>query len=133
MRLILAMLRFAELPLNETGFRALASRLKAPNAYLEAALDHLMWGEVIRYWAVVSAASLNQAFVALKANHEARRLQQLVELLWARGEFDADGVLRLARQWREVKISLGEHSGPAIGEALTAARLEEIAAVRQAL
>jgi tRNA nucleotidyltransferase (CCA-adding enzyme) len=127
-----AVLRFAELPLDEGGFRALADRLKAPRAYLEAALDHVLWGDVVRNWVAVEAASLNAALVALKANHEVRRLQQLVTLLWARGEFDADGVLRMARAWSEVKAPMGEHTGPAIGEALGAARLQTIEAARRA-
>jgi len=125
-----ALSRFAELPLDEAEFTQLLARLKAPKVYLQAALDRLRWGEVVTDWLHVQPSLLNDAFVALKVNHEPARLERLVALLWAQHEFDAAGVLALARAWSGVKSPAGNLQGPAAGAALNTARVEFLDSAR---
>jgi tRNA nucleotidyltransferase (CCA-adding enzyme) len=118
-----ALLRFAELPLDAPGFKRFAGRLKAPNEFLQTALDWVTWRGTLSHWQTVDAHRLSEALKALQVAHDQKRLQRMTGLLIAGGEQSTAQLLRLADEWRRVKVD-GKHlSGPAYGEALMAARV----------
>ena len=116
------LLRFAELPLDAAGFKAMATRLKAPNLYLQTALDWVTWREALAQWRSVDVATLNEALRLLQVTHEPSRLQRMIALLQAHGKADGAALLDLAAGWQRVKISDETLSGPAYGQALAQAR-----------
>lgn len=125
-----ALLRFAELPLQGDGFKAFAGRLKAPNVYLQTALDWCAWRAVLSHWQSADADALNDAFSALKVAHEGARMQRMMALLKVRGLDTAEQLQSLAEDWRQIRVPTDGLAGPAIGKALQAARVEFINAAR---
>ena len=130
---------FAELPLDENQFTALAKRLKAPGNYLQGALDRLHWADVLLTWRSVSAALLNDAFTGLKVLHGVERLSWLIDLLTGRDGVEADlfrELFTLAQGWRGVAVThKGDEEGPAptgkaYGEALRASRIRWLEVTR---
>jgi len=124
------MLRFAELPLDAAGMKVLAQRLKAPNVYLQTALDWRSWGETLVAWRQADAHALNDALQQLKVAHEGVRLHRMLELLRASGVDSTAQLQDLAAGWRQIKVHPTDVTGPAYGEALQAARTQFIDSAR---
>jgi len=116
--------RFVELPLDDAGFRSLAGRLKAPNAYLQAALDRLQHGQAIVAWQECSPGELIDALVAIKAFHDTARVSALVKSLAAQGvDGQWEELQKLVTQLKGVRPADESLRGAAFGAALRDARI----------
>ena len=98
------LLRFAELPFDAAGFRRFAARLKAPNVYLQTAVDWATWREALQHWQTVEARVLNRALQSLQVAHDQVRLERMLALLAATGGQNTSELLSLALGWRQVQI-----------------------------
>ena len=123
-------MRFAELPLDRAGFSTLAERLKAPNAYLQGALDRLTYAAALLDWRTVASAKLNDAFVTLKVMHGGERMAWLAQWLDLTEGVNVQDLTELGQGWCGVVIADPELSGRAYGEALQAARVAWLDAER---
>jgi tRNA nucleotidyltransferase/poly(A) polymerase len=123
-------MRFAELPLDKAGFSSLAERLKAPNAYLQGALDRLSYAAILLDWRTVASAELNAAFVALKVMHGGERMAWLAQWLVLTEGVNLHGLAELGQGWCQIAMADPELSGRAYGEALQTARLAWLDAER---
>ena len=129
-----ATVRFAELPLDERQFTALAARLRAPSVYLQGAIDRLNWADVLLGWRSVSGDQLNDAFGALKVMHSVTRMSWLIGLLKGRDGVETehlDELFELAEAWRGITLAK-PLTGKAYGEALSAARINWLDSARGA-
>ena len=123
---------FSGLPLDEAGFRSLAGRLKAPNAYLQAALDRLQYGQTISVWQECSPGELIDALVALKAFHDTARVNALVKSLMAQGvDGQWEALHKLVAQLKNVRPADESLRGAAFGAALRDARIALVEAQRR--
>ena len=73
--------RFALLPLSADDIQALAARLLAPKAYLQAALDRIAYLSLLSDWPRVDGGTLFRALEQLKALHDAQRLILILQLM----------------------------------------------------
>ncbi len=119
-----ALLRFAELPLNEQDFVSLSQRLKVPKSFQEVALHWQRWGDVIANWRSVPAAALTDGFAALGVHHNNRHLELMAGLAESKRQTNTQGLLQLADAWRDVKIDDPSLRGRAYGAALRDARIQ---------
>lgn len=116
-----ALVRFARLPLDEPAFRALCKRLKAPNEFLQTALDWLAWGEPLRAWRNTSPTKLCAALLHLRAQHDPARLQRLLAVGGVQASHAP--LLDLAQGFAQVRLADDvDLQGPAYGRALREAR-----------
>ena len=73
--------RFALLPLNADDVQALAERLLAPKAFVQAAMDRMSYLSLLSDWPRVDATALLRALEQLKALHDTQRLVLLMQLM----------------------------------------------------
>jgi tRNA nucleotidyltransferase/poly(A) polymerase len=125
-----AVYRYAELPLNEAEFDALARRLKVPGRYQQMAADRLQWAEIVMHFQSIDVDLLARALQALQVNHDNTRLLKLLEWLQLDHE-QKDSLQQLGEGWRAVRISDAGLSGKAYGNALYKARCEWLDQVRR--
>lgn len=121
--------RFALLPLGTDDVQALAERLLAPRAFVQAAMDRISYRLLLADWPRVDAAVLLQALEQLKALHDSQRLVLIMQLM------DSPGLRqRLERELLPLLVELKAQvlppdraaalKGAAFGEALTEVRVQ---------
>lgn len=121
--------RFALLPLSADDVQALAERLLAPKAFLQAAVDRMSYLLLLSDWPQVDGAALFQAVEQLKALHDSRRLVLIMQLM------DSPALRqRLERELLPLLVELktlalpadraATLKGAAYGEALTEIRVQ---------
>ena len=120
--------RFALLPLSTDDVQALAERLLAPKAFVQAAIDRISYLSLLSDWPRVDGAALLGSLEQLKALHDTQRLTLILQLM--------DSPARRQRLERELLPLLGDLKtvalpadkaailkGAAYGEALTEVRI----------
>ena len=73
--------RYALLPLSADDIQALAARLLAPKAYVQAASDRIAYLSLLSDWPRVDAGVLFRALEQLKALHDPQRLVLIMQLM----------------------------------------------------
>lgn len=121
--------RYALLPLSADDIQALAARLLAPKAYVQAASDRIAYLSLLSDWPRVDARVLFRALEQLKALHDPQRLVLIMQLM------DSPALRqRLERELLPLLVELktlvlpkdtaATLRGAAFGEALTQVRVQ---------
>ncbi len=124
--------RYALLPLSADDIQALAARLLAPKAYLQAALDRIAYLSLLSDWPRVDAGTLFRALEQLKALHDAQRLIRIMQLMESsalRQRLERE-LLPLVAELKTLalpKDTAATLKGAAFGEALTQLRVQRLA------
>lgn len=119
---------FAHLPLTEASYSSLAERLRAPNTFLQLALDRSQHLPVLMHFRNVPVASLYESLAALQVLHSQQRLLAVLNLLpdpQQRQVLIAE-LAPIAENFRAVEMTPDEKvglKGKAFGDALAAKRV----------
>jgi hypothetical protein len=121
--------RFALLPLSTHDVQALAGRLLAPKAFVQAAVDRMSYLSLLSDWPQVDGVALFQAVEQLKALHDSRRLVLIMQLMDSptlRHRLERE-LLPLLAELKNLALPADRAAtlkGAAFGEALTEIRVQ---------